>query len=536
MGKRLEFDDAARAALLRGVDQLAGAVRVTLGPRGRNVVLEHGAHVPTITNDGQTIAEAIELADPFENLGARMVREAATATAESAGDGTTTATVLAQALITRGLQAIAAGHDPMALRRGIEHAVAAVVEHLARTARQVHGRDDLLHVATVSAGGDAELARLVADAFERVGPQGVVQVEDGQGRGTTLDVVEGVQLAGGWLSPYFVTAPDRMEAMLEHPLVLVAAATCTDARDLVPALEIAARAHRPLLVIAEDVEGEALATLVVNRLRGTAPSAAVRAPGSGEARRALLEDLAVLTGATLIAADAGRTLDGVTEADLGRARDAVVERDTTTLVEGGGSAEAIRTHLARLERELAEAEREREKLAVRERIARLTGGIAVMRVGGDTEMAIAERRQRLEDALAATRAALEEGVHTGGGVALLRAQAAVRAMPPVEQRDEQRGREIVIEALEEPARQIAHNAGADGAVVVERIRAGSGSEGYDAERGEFCDLDAAGILDPAKVTRSALQHAASVSALVLTTDAIVVDAPEGEGEEPAGEE
>jgi chaperonin GroEL len=531
MGKRLEFDDAARASLLRGVEQLAAAVRVTLGPRGRTVVLESGAS-PTITNHGPTVASAVELADPFEDLGVRMVREAAQSTGEEAGDGTTTATVLAHALVTRGLQAIAAGHDAVALKRGIEHAAAAALEHLAATARRVEGPDDLLRVATVSAGGDPALGRRVADAVAAVGPDGVVLVDTGAARSTTLAVVEGVRFEGGWLSPYFVTAPDRMEAVLEHPLVLLADVACSEARELVPALEVAARARRPLLVVAADVTGEALATLVVNRMRGTAPSAAVRAGESAAERRALLEDLAALTGATLVAADLGRDLAQVTEADLGRARRVVIERETTTLLEGGGRAESIRAHAAALERVRDGALRERDRDAAAARLARVRGRLAVLRAGGASESAVEEARERLEGAVAATRAALAEGVVTGGGVALVRAQAAVRALPPAIGDDERRGRAILCEALEEPARWIAINAGADGAAVLERVRAARGGEGYDAERGVFADLDAAGVTDPARVVRAALQHAASVGAMVLTTDAIVVDAGE---EDEAGE-
>jgi chaperonin GroEL len=533
MGKRLEFDDAARQALRRGVDALAGAVRVTLGPRGRNVVLEHGTRVPTITDDGLTIAREIELADPFENLGVQMVREAAVQTGEIAGDGTTTATVLAHAIVSRGLQAIAAGHNPMGLRRGIERATEAVVAHLGEATRRVESRDDVLHVASVSARGDAHVAALVADAFDHVGRDGVVQVEQGRGLETTLEVVEGVRLPTGWLSPYFVSVPDRMEAVLDRPLVLLAGRRCEDARDFVPALEIAARLQRPLFVVAEDVEGEALATLVVNRLRGTVSSAAVRAPFSGDRRRALLEDLAVLTGARLVADDLGRSLDRVSEDDLGRARQVVAERDVVTLIEGGGSAGEVRVHLETLERALAQAERERERESLRERLARLHERLAVLRVGGATETGIAETCERVEDALAATRAALEEGLVTGGGVALLRARDAVLALPAPASEDEQRGRDIVLEALEEPARQIAANAGADPGVVLETLRGAPPGYGYDAVAGVFRDLDAAGVVDPAKVVRVAFEHAAGVGALVLTTDAIVVDAP---GEEPPAEE
>jgi chaperonin GroEL len=526
MGKRIEFDDAARASLRRGVEQLAGAVRVTLGPRGRNVVLDRGAGAPIITNDGLTIAREIELADPFENMGAQLAREAATKTGEVAGDGTTTATVLAYGVIRRGLQAITAGHNPIALRRGIERAVAAVVEDLRARSRPVESRDAIRRVATVSANDDPVIGELVAEAVERVGRKGVITVEEGRGMETSLEVVEGVRFEGGYLSPYFVSHPDTMEAVLENPLVLLTEYKCSGARDLMAAMECAAKLGRPLLVVAEDVEGEALATLVVNRLRGTVSSVAVKAPLIGDRRRALFEDLAVLTGARLFTAELGAALDQVKESDLGRASRAIVDRDTTTLVEGGGADATIRERITSLEREIASADSDYDREWLRERLGRLTGGVAVIRVGAPSELAMAERRSRIEDALAATRAALEEGVVVGGGVALVRAQAAVRALKA--SGDEGVGCDIVLQALEEPARQIADNAGADGAVVVARIRAGKDDFGFDAVTGTFVDLVEAGILDPTKVTRSALQHAASIGSMVLTTDAIVVSSDDEE--------
>jgi chaperonin GroEL len=530
MGKRIEFDDVARASLRRGVEQLAGAVRVTLGPRGRNVVLDRGSGAPIITNDGLTIAREIELTDPFENMGAQLVREVATKTGEVAGDGTTTATVLAYGIIRRGLQAIAAGNNPVALRRGIERAVAAVVEDLRMRSRPVESREAIRRVAMVSANDDAAIGALVAEAVERVGRQGVITVEEGRGMETSLEVVEGVRIEGGYLSPYFVTHPDTMEAVLENPLVLLTEYKCSGARDLMAAMECAARVGRPLLVVAEDVEGEGLATLVVNRLRGTVSSVAVKAPKIGDRRRALLEDLAVLTGAHLFAADLGRGLDSIVESDLGRASRARIDRDTTTLVEGGGPAAAIRERIAAIERELAASDSDYDREWLRERLGRLSGGVAVIRVGAPTEVAMAERRSRIEDALAATHAALEEGVVVGGGVALLRARAAVRALSA--SGDEAVGRDLVFETLEEPARQIAENAGADGAVVVARILAGTDDYGFNALTGEFVDLFEAGIIDPTKVTRSALQHAASIGTMVLTTDAIVVDSESDEATPP----
>jgi chaperonin GroEL len=533
MGKRIQFDDAAREALRRGVDQLAGAVRVTLGPRGRNVVIEHGAGGPTITNDGLTIAREIELADRFENMGAQLVKEVAIKTGEVAGDGTTTATVLAHGIVTRGLRAIAAGHNPVTLRRGIERAVTTAVESIKTQSRAVRDRADIARIAAVSANDDGAIGDLVADAMERVGRQGVITVEEGRGMETTLEVVEGVRFDRGYLSPYFVTSPETMEVSLENPLVMLADLKFSVPRDLLPALEHAANASRPLLLVADDVEGEALAMLVVNRLRGTVSSVAVRAPATGDRRRDLLDDLAVLTGATLFAPDLGRKADQIRPEDLGRARRVRVDRDNTTIIEGGGRAGAIRQRIAQIEKSLATCDSDYDREALRERLARLTGGVAVIRVGAPTETALGERKARLEDALAATRAAVEEGVVVGGGVALLRAQAAVRALALTP--EEQVGRDIVLFALELPAMQIAENAGLDGPVVVERIRRAGGDIGLDASTGNYVDLAAAGILDPAKVTRCALQNAASIGSLVLTTDAIVVDsdddesAPEAEG-------
>uniref|UniRef100_A0A832I7P0 Chaperonin GroEL n=1 Tax=Eiseniibacteriota bacterium TaxID=2212470 RepID=A0A832I7P0_UNCEI len=524
MGKQVQFDDAARAALRAGVEKLAGAVRVTLGPRGRNVVIEHAGHSPTITNEGLTIAQEVELADRFENLGARLVREAAARTGGQAGDGTTTATVLAHALVVRGLRAVAAGHNPVALRRGLERAVREAVAHVAEHARAVGGREDLARIATVSAGGDAALGALVAEAMDRVGRAGVVTVEEGRSLETSLEVVEGVRFEGGYLSPYFVTDPDGMEAALDRPLVLVADLKFTQARDMLPALEIAARHRRPLLVAAEDVEGEALATMVVNRLRGTVQSVAVRVPGLGERRRAMLEDLALLCGANLVAADLGREPEGVTEEDFGRARRVRVDHDSTTVIEGGGRPAAVRLRLQALERELAGASSEADAERLRERRARLAGGVAVIRAGGATETAMKERRARIEDALAATRAAVEEGVVVGGGLALLRARAALDRLGLTG--DEAVGARIVAEALEEPAAQIASNAGMEGAVAVARARELPFATGLNALTLQFEDLREAGILDPAKVVRCALENAASVAQLVLTTDAVVVESDE----------
>jgi chaperonin GroEL len=530
MGKRIEFDAAAREALGRGVDQLAGAVRVTLGPLGRSVVIDHGDGSPTITNDGATIAREIVLGNRFENMGVQLVKEVALKTAEVAGDGTTTATVLAHSVVREGLRAVAAGHNPMAVKRGIDRAVVAVVESLRRQSRPVETREAIARVGTVSSG-DLRIGELIAEAMERVGRHGVITVEEGRGMEITLDVVEGVRFDEGYLSPYFVTDPATMEAVLENPLVLLTEMTFTGARDLLGPLEHAANSGRPLLVVAENVEAEALATLVVNRLRGTVGSVAVKAPGIGDRRRALLEDLAVLTGARLFARDLGASLDHFDPKDLGRARRVRVDKDHTTLIEGGGTPETVRRRVAAVTGELTRSEEDPEREWLRERRGRLTGGIAVIRVGAPTEFEMHERRSRVEDALGATQAAVEEGVVTGGGVALIRAQLALDSL--VTSGDERIGVDIVRRALEEPARQIAANAGGNGPVAVEEIRRGAGAFGFNALSGAYEDLDAAGICDPTKVTRSALQNAASIGALVLTTDAIVVDSDE---EEPPAQE
>jgi chaperonin GroEL len=533
MGKRIEFDDAARLSLRRGVEQLANAVRVTLGPRGRNVVIDHLHGVPTITNDGLTIAREIELANPFENLGVQLVREVAVKTGEVAGDGTTTATVLAHGLVTRGLQAIAAGHNPMAVKRGIDRAVATVVDALQRQSRAVATREEMQRVAGVSAN-DPQIGALVAEAVDRVGRQGVVTIDEGRAITDTLELVEGLRLDQGYLSPYFVTDADRMAVTLEHPYVLLTSLRVAAAQEMLAVLEHAANAGRALLVIAEDVEGEALATMVVNRLRGTLACVAVRAPLAGDRRQELLEDLALLCGGTVITRELGRSIERFRPEDLGRAQRVVVERDTTTLLGGGGDPQAIRERVAALERELAAGGSEFDRETRRARLARLGGGIAIVKVGAPSALELAERKARFDDALAATRAAVEEGVVPGGGVALVRAQPALDALTL--RGDEQVGVRIVYETLEQPARQIAENAGERGALAVERIRGGRGAFGYDAWNGAYADLDQAGVVDPAKVTRFALQNAASIGTLVLTTDAIVVDGDEsGEGQSPVAE-
>ncbi|HYM79945.1 MAG TPA: chaperonin GroEL [Candidatus Limnocylindria bacterium] len=534
MGKQIRFDAAAREALRRGVDQLAGAVRVTLGPRGRNVVIDRREGSPTITNDGLTILREIELENPFENMGAQLVKEVATRTGEVAGDGTTTATVLAHSVVGEGLKAIASGCNPMAIKRGIDRAVVVVVEELRKQSQQVRNRDDVARVATVSANNDSSIGNLIADAIERVGNDGVITIEEGRGMETSLQVVEGIRLDRGYLSPYFVTDPERMEVVLDDALILLTDVKLSGVRDLLPAMEHAARLGRPLVVVGEDVEGEALATLVVNRLRGTIGSVAVRAPWSGDERREMLEDLAVLTGARAYTRERGLALDQFTADDFGRAKRVLVDKDSTTLLEGAGAQSEIRARIAKLRREIERSDTDYDRDRLRVRLGRVTGGVAVVHVGAPTETEMRERKSRVEDALAATRAALEEGVVVGGGVALLRSQPAVSAMQlPGEERV---GQEIVARALEEPARQIATNAGEEGAVVVERIRRGKDGFGYNALTGRYEDLVASGIVDATKVTRCALQNAASIGSLVLTTDAIVVDSPdepEAEPEAPA---
>ncbi len=532
MGKQIRFDDEARQSLRRGVEQLTSAVRVTLGPRGRNVVIDHGGgNAPTITNDGLTIAREIELANPFENLGVQMLREVALKTGQAAGDGTTTATVLAGSVICHGLSALASGHNPVAVKRGIDRAVVVVVDELKRQSRAVSDRADIARVATVSARQDEAVGDLIAEAMHRVGPRGVISVGEGRATRTTLELVEGTRIDDGYLSPYFVTDPERMETVLENAYVLIADTRLTEAQQLIPALELAARAGRPLVVIAEDVEGEALATLVVNRLRGTVPSIAIRAPFTGHRRRDALEDLAVLTGAKMFADDLGAQLERFSSSDFGRVRRLQADSDTTVLTEGGGDSAAIRDRIGRLEKE-ARAVNGSDREWLEQRQARLQGGIAIVTVGAPTELERLERKSRIEDALAATRSAVEEGIVPGGGVALLRAQPALQKLSL--EGGERAGVEIVLRAIEEPALRIAENAGADGPQTLARIREAKGPVGFDAVDGTIRDLERHGIVDPLKVTRCALQHAASIGALVLTTDAIVVDAPpppEAPGEE-----
>jgi len=526
--KELQFDFDARAALKRGVDQLAEAVKVTLGPKGRNVVIDRKFGAPTVTKDGVTVAKEVELADPIENMGAQMVKEVATKTSDLAGDGTTTATVLAQAIFHEGLKNVTAGANPMAIKRGIDKTVERVVEELKKLSTPTKGKKEIAQVGTISANNDAEIGNLIADAMEKVGKDGVITVEEAKGLETTLETVEGMQFDRGYLSPYFVTDPERMEAVLEDAMVLIHDKKISAMKDLLPILEKVAQAGRPLLIIAEDVEGEALATLVVNKLRGTLKVCAVKAPGFGDRRKAMLQDIAVLTGGQVISEEVGFKLENAVLSDLGQAKRIVIDKDNTTIVDGAGDSEKIKGRIneIRVAIEKSTSDYDREKL--QERLAKLAGGVAVIHVGAATETEMKEKKARVEDALHATRAAVEEGIVPGGGVALIRAQQKLADFK-VEDPDEQVGVSIVLRALEEPLRQIAGNAGEEGSIVVERVRENKQETfGYNAQTGTYEDLVEAGVIDPTKVTRTALQNAASIAGLLLTTECVVVEKPEEE--------
>jgi len=531
MPKILEFDEEARASLRRGVDTLANAVRVTLGPRGRNVVLDKKFGPPTITNDGVTIAREIDVEDPYENLGAQLVKEVATRTNDVAGDGTTTATVLAQAMVTEGLRVVTAGAAPVAVRRGIDAAVTAVNDALAAQARPVSTPAEIAAVATISAQ-DAEVGQLIADAFEKVGKDGVITVDEATTTGLELEFTEGMQFDKGYISPHMVTDAERQECVLEDAVVLLVATKVSAVSDLLPVLEKVAQAGKPLLVVAEDVDGEALATLVVNKLRGLFTGVAVKAPAFGDRRKAILEDLAVLTGGQVIGTEAGLTLEQATLADLGSARRVVVTKDDTTVVEGGGDPAAIADRVAQLRREIEASDSDWDKEKLSERVAKLAGGVCVIRVGAYTEVELKERKHRIEDAIAATRAAVEEGVVAGGGAALVQA-ATVLADSLGLEGDEKAGVDVVFRAAREPLRWVAENAGHHGYVVVDAVSKLPAGQGLDAATGEYGDMVAAGIIDPVKVTRSALSNAASIAGLLLTTETLVVDKPAQT--EPAGE-
>jgi len=526
MARQIIYEAEAREKLRAGVDKLTNAVKITLGPKGRNVVIDKKFGSPTVTNDGVTIAKEIELEDPYENLGAQMVKEVATKTQDVAGDGTTTATILAQSLIHLGIRNVTAGANPMALKRGIVKAIEVVVEEIRKHSKQIKNRDEICNVATISANNDPEIGALIADSMEKVGKDGVITVEEARSMETTMEVVEGMQFDRGYLSPYFVTDAERMEVLLEDAYILIHDKKVSSMKDLLPILEKVAQLSKPFLIIAEDVEGEALATLVVNKLRGTLQVSAVKAPGFGDRRKAMLEDVAVLTGGRVISEDAGFKLENITVADLGRAKRVTINKDDTTIIEGSGKAADIKSRIGQIRHQIKDTDSEYDKEKLQERLAKMAGGVAVISVGAATEVEMKEKKARVEDALAATRAAVEEGVVPGGGITLLRATKALRKLDL--DGDEAIGRDMVRRALEEPVRQIAANAGAEGSLVVERILKGPVEIGYDAATGEYVNLFAAGIVDPTKVARSALQNAGSVAALLLTTEAVITDMPEKE--------
>jgi chaperonin GroEL len=522
--KDLKFDSDARKALERGVDAVANAVKVTLGPKGRYVVLDKKFGAPTITNDGVTIAREVELEDPFENQGAQLVKEVATATNDVAGDGTTTATVLAQAIVREGLKNVTAGANPLALKRGIETAVNQVVERIHTASKEISGKDDIARVATISSR-DPEIGDVIADAIDKVGKDGVVNVEEGQTFGMDLEFTEGMQFDKGYVSPYMVTDQDRMEAVLEDPYILIANQKIGSVRDILPVLEAVIQSGKTILIIAEDLEGEALATLVVNKLRGTFTGVAVKAPGFGDRRKRMLEDIAILTGGEVITEELGLKLENTTIEQLGRARRVVVGKDSTTIVDGAGDAEAIKGRIAQIKSEVENTDSDFDREKLQERLAKLSGGVAVVKVGAATETEMKEKKHRVEDALQATRAALEEGIVPGGGATLLRSADAIDEAS-FEDVEEALGARIIKRALEEPLRQIAFNAGLEASVVVNEVRAAAEGSGLNAATGEVVDLVAAGVIDPAMVTRSALQNAASIAKNILTTEAVIVEAPE----------
>ena len=523
--KQLAFDEDARNAIKHGVDALADAVKVTLGPKGRNVVIDKKFGAPTITKDGVTVAKEIELEDPNENMGAQMVKEVASKTSDVAGDGTTTATILAQAIYREGLKSVAAGHNPMALKRGIEKAVESAVSNLHALSREIGEKTEIAQVAGISANNDQAIGDLIADAMEKVGKDGVITVEEAKSLETTLEVVEGMQFDRGYLSPYFVTDADRMEVILEDPYILIHEKKISALKDLVPLLEKSAQQGKPLLILAEDVEGEALATLVVNKIRGTIQAAAVKAPGYGDRRTAMLEDIAVLTNGRVISEDLGIKLENVTLNDLGTTKRIVIDKDNTTIIEGAGSKESIQGRISQLRSQIEDTTSDYDREKLQERLAKLAGGVAVINVGAATEVEMKEKKARVEDAMHATRAAVEEGIVAGGGVALVR---TIASLDSVETSDstEELGVAIVRRALEEPLRQIAHNAGQEDSVVLAKVRDEGDNVGYDALRDEFSDMYQAGVIDPTKVVRVALQNASSIAALMITTEALVSEIPE----------
>ncbi|MGI9090129.1 MAG: chaperonin GroEL [Gemmatimonadaceae bacterium] len=531
--KELYFDTEARSALKRGVDQLADAVKVTLGPKGRNVVIDKKFGSPTITKDGVTVAKEVELSDPIENMGAQMVKEVATKTSDLAGDGTTTATVLAQAIFREGLKNVTAGTNPMALKRGIDKAVAAVVEELKNVSVPTSGKKEIAQVGTISANNDKEIGDLIAEAMEKVGKDGVITVEEAKGLETNLETVEGMQFDRGYVSPYFVTDPDKMEAVLEDGMILIHDKKISSMKDLLPVLEKVAQMGKPLLIIAEDIEGEALATLVVNKLRGTLRVCAVKAPGFGDRRKAMLEDIAVLTNGRVISEDVGFKLENATVDQLGRAKRIVVDKDNTTIIDGGGTDDAIQGRVKEIKGAIDKTTSDYDREKLQERLAKIAGGVAVINVGAPTESEMKEKKARVEDALHATRAAVEEGIVPGGGVALIRAQKALKDLK-LNDAEEQIGVDIIRKAIEEPIRMIVQNAGGEGSIVIEKVRAAKDNTfGYNALTDTYEDLVQAGVIDPTKVTRTALQNAASIAGLLLTTEALIVEKKDEKGGAPA---
>src|SRR5687767_10871125 len=533
--KQLIFDETARQALLKGVNKLAKAVAATLGPKGRNVVLDKKFGSPTVTKDGVTVAKEIELEDPYENMGAQMVREVASKTSDAAGDGTTTATVLAEAIYREGLKFVTAGASPIGIQRGIQNAVDAAVEQLAKISKKVKDKEEIKQVASVSANWDDTIGEIIADAMDKVGKDGTITVEEAKSIETTLDVVEGMQFDKGYLSPYFVTNAEAMEAKLDEAYILNYEKKISSLKDLLPILERVAKLGKPLLIIAEDVEGEALATLVVNKLRGTLNVCAVKAPGFGDRRKAMMEDIAILTGGKFISEDLGIKLENIQVEDLGRAKSIVIDKENTTIVEGSGKSSEIQGRVNQIRRQIEETTSDYDREKLQERLAKLAGGVAIIHVGAATETEMKEKKARVEDALHATRAAVEEGIVPGGGVALLRCLPAIAALK-LEEADEQIGADIVKRAIEAPLRMLAQNAGVEGSLIVQEVKKRKGNEGYNVATGEYVDLVKAGVVDPKKVTRSALQNASSIAGLLLTTECLVTELPEKDKPVPAGHE
>jgi chaperonin GroEL len=532
-GKELKFNQDARHAILSGVEQLSRAVKVTLGPKGRNVLIEKKWGSPTITKDGVTVAKEIELPDKFENIGAQLIREVASKTSDVAGDGTTTATLLAESIYREGLRNVTAGASPMALKRGIDSAVSAVINELKNLSIDVRGKEEIQQVATISANNDSEIGTIIGDAMEKVGKDGTISVEEAKSMNTTLDVVEGMQFDRGYLSPYFVTDAEAMEVVLEKPFILIYEKKITNVKDLLPVLEKVAQMGRPLLIIAEDIEGEALATLVVNKVRGMLQIAAVKAPGYGDRRKAMLEDIAVLTGGKSVTEDLGIKLESVTIEDLGTCGIAKIDKDNTTIIEGGGSTDDIKGRVNQIRRQIEDTTSDYDREKLQERLAKLAGGVARINVGAATETEMKEKKARVEDALHATRAAVEEGIVPGGGTALIRCEKAIETLDL--EGDEKVGASIILRSLSAPLRQLVHNAGLEGAIVVEKVRGMKSTEGLNVATGEYVDMFKDGIVDPTKVTRSALQNASSIAGLLLTTEAVIVEIPEPEKPMPAGD-